>query len=162
MSPVSVSRSRAIRRARRGRAYRDQIEELAQWARFLAPQDRVLVEQVAVHGQPASALAQLAGVSERQVQRRLQALVRRTKRPEFRLIALCPEVLPPEHLALARARFLEGRPLRDAADRANLSLHAARHRLAGLTHFLTLELRRTHTRATTTRRFSKDTEDAGR
>ncbi len=105
---------------------RDAADRYVDLARHLRPPDRMLVHQLFRDGHTLRDLARLTGRSPRSLDRRVQQLLKRMDQPTFRFLDAMPHLLPREARAVARAVFLRGHSLRDAARATGLSLHRVR------------------------------------
>ncbi len=125
----AVEEQGAIRARGRHRRARVDGVEAVRLAGFLDPADRRLVEQVYGQGQPVSGVAGLMGVKPTRLHRRLAKLRRRMAGREFRVVAECLELFPPNYRPVAERRYLRGHSLERIVGDTGLSLHQVRQRL---------------------------------
>lgn len=104
------------------------VEALEDASRHLQPEQRELVRALCCQGVPAHRLAALRARSEspRSLRRRVKTLARRALSPHFQFVLARRDHWPPERRLVATLCVLEGRTMKDAADRASLTLHAVR------------------------------------
>jgi DNA-directed RNA polymerase specialized sigma24 family protein len=110
-------------RRKRSRALVDQLVEYAQW---LAPPDRVLIEAVYRDGRSVSDVATLMGESVRTLRRRVRMLIERINSPRFMFVVRSLDQWAPTRRRVAICCVLHGRPLRAVAEELGLSLHVVR------------------------------------
>ena len=111
-----------LRRKRR----RELVERLVERAELVGPPDRALVLAYYRDGQSAADIARLAGEPVRSLRRRLRRVVQRMLSPRFEFVAAHRHTWTPTRRRVAGACVLEGRTLRDTAERLGLSLHCVR------------------------------------
>jgi DNA-directed RNA polymerase specialized sigma24 family protein len=104
-------------------------------APHLKPSERALIEQVYAQGLPVSEVARAAGVSRKQLNRRLSRILRRIRQPRFRFVATRRELLPRQVAAVARHAVLEGRTLRETAALTGQSLHRVRQHMQTIDNY---------------------------
>ena len=105
---------------------RDLTQVIAGRASFLAPSDRALLEQVYVHGRPATEIALAAGISPKILRRRVKHLVARVLHPAYSFVLLRRETWPRDLREVGSAVFVEGCTLREASRSLGMTYHAAR------------------------------------
>ena len=105
---------------------RDEVEQILLLAEYLPQDDRELIEAVYLHGRSTAAIARLARISQRTVQRRVQRTLKRMKDRRFAFVALRGQQLPTDLRGVARRLILEGRTLRDTARTCRKTLHQIR------------------------------------
>lgn len=139
----------------RGSTPREQIETLVARARFLPPDDRLLVQAVYVHGTAICDFAALTDRCPRSVSRRLQSILHRLRSPEFVYVTARaseyladpgddrPPAAPTEAPRRARSAselvrriardcIIEGKPLRQLARELGVSYFSLRQRRIAL------------------------------
>lgn len=115
-----------LRSTQGSRLRRAWVERILDLARHLDEPDRLLIEQVYRHGRPIAELARLTGTNMRTLQRRVAHLILRMRRRDYQFVACQPELLPKHVRRVAQHVILEGKSLREAAEKTNLSLHQVR------------------------------------
>jgi len=111
-----------MRRKRR----RALVTRILDAADHLPPDERQLLLAIYGRGMPVSEAAIMLGVPERQLRRRVKALVRRVCDPSFdAAVRLGPE-LPRQIRQVARLTAIEGLPMRQVAQRLGISYHNVR------------------------------------
>jgi len=109
------------------------VEILRLRGRSLPPSDRTLMEAVYTRGERVSGLARLMGCNARTLRVRVRRVSRRLLSAPFVFVARRSESWAPMRRAVARACFVEGRSLREAANQLGLTQAAVRrHRDAVL------------------------------
>ncbi|MFN7022164.1 MAG: hypothetical protein ACK4WH_12675 [Phycisphaerales bacterium] len=93
---------------------------------LLAPDDKALIRAIYAEGLPLRVVAELRGQSPRACRESLARLVRRLCSPAFQLAADPRGLLTRRQAAVARACFIEGLTMRQAAARLRTSLHIVR------------------------------------
>lgn len=139
----------------RSRTPREQIETLVARARFLPPDDRLLVHAVYVHGTAICDFAALTDRCPRSVSRRLQSLLDRLRSPEYVYVTAhanqylsepvaAPQAAPGDQASrrvlpvsaqirrIARDCIVEGKPLRQLARELGVSYFSLRQRRIAL------------------------------
>jgi DNA-directed RNA polymerase specialized sigma24 family protein len=105
---------------------RAQIARLLDAADHLPSQERLLLIAIYGRGMAVSEAAAMLGTPERQLRRRVRALVRRVCDPSFdAAVGLRPE-LPRLLREVARLKAIEGLSLRQVAQRLGVSYHTVR------------------------------------
>ena len=113
-----------LRRKRR----RAMVTKVLDAADHLPPDERQLLLAIYGRGMPVSEAALMMGTPERQLRRRVKALVKRVCDPAFQAaIRLGPQLPRPIDQA-ARLTIIEGLPVRQAALRLGLSYYSVRKR----------------------------------
>lgn len=107
---------------------RRHIEQTLDLASHLPRDERVLYEQVYLHGQPVAGLAALAKVRPRVLYDRLKRIRERMKTREFKVTSECLELLPANYRTVARYRFLHGLSVAKTARAAGLTPYQVRQR----------------------------------
>ncbi|MFA9479654.1 helix-turn-helix domain-containing protein [Phycisphaerales bacterium AB-hyl4] len=128
-SPASLARSASEDDRANVLDRRDAAERLLQRAQYLAPHDRLLLEQIYRHGLSVADVARLLNDRPRTLQRRVKRLLTRLNDPLFRFVAGRLEMLPRDMQTTARLVVLEGKALRDTARSTGLTLHRVRQHL---------------------------------
>lgn len=110
-------------RRKRRRALVTQVLDAAD---HLPPDERQLLVAIYGHGMAVSEAAAMLGTPERQLRRRVRALVRRVCDPTFdAAVRLSPD-LPRQLRMVARLTCVEGLPMRQVAQRLGISYHCVR------------------------------------
>ncbi|MDX2131858.1 MAG: hypothetical protein SFY69_07390 [Planctomycetota bacterium] len=120
-----VERAGSDRRA----AERARLADAARLAAgYLEPRDRAILEGVYVHGHTCADLARLMGEPRqaRTLRRRLRRLTALVVAPEFGFVLRQQSAWPTSRRAVARAIFLRGRSVREAAAELGITQHAVR------------------------------------
>lgn len=95
-------------------------------ADHLPADERQLLVAIYGRGMAVSEVAAMLGAPERQLRRRVRALVRRVCDPSFdAAVRLSPE-LPRQLRQVARLKAIEGLPMRQIAQRLGVSYHTVR------------------------------------
>ncbi|UYV12469.1 MAG: hypothetical protein NCW75_14365 [Phycisphaera sp.] len=95
-------------------------------ADHLPADERQLLVAIYRHGMAVSEAATMLGTPERQLRRRVRALVRRVCDPSFdAAVGLSPD-LPRQLRQVARLTSIEGLPMRQVALRLGISYHSVR------------------------------------
>lgn len=95
-------------------------------ADHLPSDERQLLVAIYGRGMAVSEVAGMLGAPERQLRRRVRALVRRVCDPNFdAAVRLSPE-LPRQLRQVARLKAIEGLPMRQIAQRLGVSYHTVR------------------------------------
>lgn len=110
----------------RRRLRRDRVERLLQRAEHLSREDRLLIEQVYLHGIAVSDVARLSGKPARTLRRRITGLVQRMNSPLFEFVISHNDLLPPSMRRTADLVVLRGHSLRRASRASGQSLHHTR------------------------------------
>ncbi|MBL8756964.1 MAG: hypothetical protein JNK35_00875 [Phycisphaerae bacterium] len=139
----------------RGCTPREQIETLVARARFLPPDDRLLVQAIYVHGTAICDFAALTDRCPRSVSRRLQSILHRIRSPEYVYVTAhaseylrdpredrpaAPATESPRRARsaselvrrIARDCIIEGKPLRQLARELGVSYFSLRQRRIAL------------------------------
>ena len=120
-------RTRLDLRRRPDSRLNDTLLDRAVW---LDPADRTLVELVFREGRTLREIAALLDERPRAVQRRLRRLAERLLDPLTAFVAVHAPGWPATRQRVAVACVIEGRSMREAAQRLDLSLHTVRRHLA--------------------------------
>ncbi|MEQ9096212.1 hypothetical protein AY599_08585 [Leptolyngbya valderiana BDU 20041] len=95
-------------------------------ADHLPPEERQLLIAIYGRGMAVSEAAVMLGTPERQLRRRVRALVRRVCDPTFdAAVRLSPD-MPRQLRQVARLKAIEGLPMRQIAQRLGVSYHTVR------------------------------------
>ncbi|MFP4105105.1 MAG: hypothetical protein ACLFVU_03350 [Phycisphaerae bacterium] len=92
-------------------------------ARFLAPEDRDLIEAVLIRGTSSRAVSRMMKVCPRTVRNRVHRLAKKLVSKEFMDAARALQYLPDDEARLARWRFCEGRSIREISERLGKGYH---------------------------------------
>ncbi|MEQ8844347.1 MAG: sigma factor-like helix-turn-helix DNA-binding protein [Phycisphaerales bacterium] len=111
-----------MRRKRR----RAMVTRVLDAADHLPPDERQLLLAVYGRGMAVSEAAALLGTNERQMRRRVRALVRRVTDPAFEAAVRLGPQLPRQIAQVARLTAVEGLTMRQAAQRLGVSYHCVR------------------------------------
>lgn len=98
-------------------------DRLLRLAEFLGAPDRTLIHAILADGRTRVEMAGLMGTREITVRRRVDRLIARMNSRAFRYAARELDRMDPQRAAVARACILEGRSLREAAERLGVSTH---------------------------------------
>jgi DNA-directed RNA polymerase specialized sigma24 family protein len=105
---------------------RAMVTRILDAADHLPPDERQLLMAIYGRGTAVSEAAAMLGTPERQLRRRVRALVRRVCDPAFdAAVRLSPE-LPRQFRQVARMTCVEGLPMRQVALRLGISYHSVR------------------------------------
>jgi len=115
------------RRTGSGAAFAARLSALAA---YLAPRDRTLLTWVFAEGKSTAQAARMLGVPRRNLQRRVNRLVRRCEAPEFAFAAAYAQNWDSPLARVARVCVLEGRSTSAAARDLGMTRHAVRQRRA--------------------------------
>jgi hypothetical protein len=96
---------------------------IAQRATLLDPPERLLLEQLYVHGWPAARVARLTGEPARVVRCRASRLVRRVLSPAFQVVTTRSGCWPRQLQRVGHDVFVRGRTLRATAKDLGLSYY---------------------------------------
>ena len=113
----------------RRREPRAHAEAILALARFIQPQDRALLTAIYEQGHCAAQLAALTHQDPRTIRRRIRNLLTRFKSPLFAFVATNLRQWPPTRQRIAVLCILQGIPIREAAARTGLTIHAVRRHL---------------------------------
>ncbi|HVZ94833.1 MAG TPA: hypothetical protein VG797_10020 [Phycisphaerales bacterium] len=116
----------------RRREWRQQADRLVRLSQWLRPDERAMVDSVFGRGISAAKLAVIRGESARAMRRRIQRIVKRMASAEYRAVARWCGDWPAARQRVARACFLEGRTLREAAKVLGISVHTVRAHLSAV------------------------------
>ena len=111
-----------MRRKRR----RALVTRILDAADHLPPDERQLLLAIYGRGMPVSEVAMMLGTPERQLRRRVKALVRRVCDPSFEAAVRLGPQLPRQIRQVARLTAIEGLPMRQVALRLGISYHNVR------------------------------------
>ncbi len=101
------------------------VEEVAARVAFLPPTERVLLEQVLIHGWTTARLAALTGETKQQVYRRIRKLTARTLTDAFEQVTMHSEGWNGEMKSVGEAVFVRGISVKAAAVALGLTYSAA-------------------------------------
>jgi|GEM_PF-6036821 len=105
---------------------RAMVTRILDAAHHLPAHERQLLVAIYGHGMAVSEAAAMLGTPERQLRRRVRALVRRVCDPAFdAAVRLSPD-LPRQLRQVARLTSVEGLPMRQVAQRLGISYHNVR------------------------------------
>lgn len=90
-------------------------EQIASRAAFLPRSERLLLEQLYIHGWPASRIATLTGERARTIRQRARRLAQRVMSPAYAFVTVGGNALDDEHRRLAAAVFVRGLSVRRAS-----------------------------------------------
>jgi hypothetical protein len=90
-------------------------EQIASRAAFLPRSERLLLEQLYIHGWPASRIATLTGERARTIRQRARRLAQRVMSPAFAFVTVGGHTLDDEHRRLAAGVFVRGLSVRRAS-----------------------------------------------
>jgi len=110
--------------ARQG--HRRSVERFVELAQHFEDADRLLVEQVYLHGMSMAEVARATGDHPRNVQRRMQTLMQRAQDPTFEYLTRRRHTLPRDLQVTARLRILQGQSLRRITRLTGRKLHDVR------------------------------------
>lgn len=107
---------------------RNQAESnrIAALASHLSAPERDLLIAIYREGLSIRTVAQLQSIDHWELRRRVARLIKRLSTPTYLVAAQLPDDLDPTCRAVARECFIEGRTVRDAAARLNLTLYSVR------------------------------------
>ncbi len=108
------------------RLARATIEQMLVYCQYLGSADQALVESVYNRGMALHTLARVAHMRTRTLRERLDRLVARMNKPEFRYVVKHQYDWTEERRAIARLVILEGNTHRAAAAALNISTHRVR------------------------------------
>lgn len=114
----------ALKERRRG------VERLVELSEFLPEAERLLIQQVYVHGLKTAELARLTGEPAYRVRRKLARILKRMRQPAFRFLAANGELFPRTQRRILELAVFHGQSLRKIAGQTGLSLHQVRQQLA--------------------------------
>lgn len=115
--------------ASRHHGYRGSLEAAMRRAEHLDAVDRLLLEQVFVHGVTITDLARFRGERRERLGRRVASLMRRIGSPMFVYVAGHLDLLPSPARRAADLFYLKGRSLRDIARETGMTLHHVREHI---------------------------------
>lgn len=104
----------------------DDEDRLRNRALLLKPEDRALVEGLYGKGMTTLEMARLLNVSQETVRRRGRKLLRHLRSPLFSFVLAQRAGWEATRRKVAETRFLQRRSLRDAAVKADLTMHQVR------------------------------------
>ena len=105
---------------------RDAVETLLGLAEHLPPRERMLLQQVFGRGAKVTEVAAISRKPARELRKQISHIIDRTRRPLFRFVVAHQDELPESLRLVARHVVLHGRPMRETADRLQISLHKVR------------------------------------
>jgi DNA-directed RNA polymerase specialized sigma24 family protein len=132
---VTVAEAEDLRRTHR----REVVDRLLECCPHLPEQERVLIVSVFGAGQSATDLAGLLREDPRVTRRRVRRIIRRAMSPMFSYVARRSEAWPATRRAVARACYLQGLSMREAAARTGATLHAVRRHCLAVRAMLEVE-----------------------
>jgi len=108
------------------------IERVVERAALLPDDDRALLLAVYRDATPARTIAALRGVDPRRIRRRVRALVQRVLSPSFEFVLAHAGEWPRTRKRVAVAIVIEGRSLREAAERLGVTIHTVRRHIEAI------------------------------